>query len=143
MRVNYSPVSGVLMIVLGVANAALAGLNLMMGQDTLAIWFVVGPIFVLLGILNLVRPYFEFDPATRTVVIKALIGPVVRRFGGVNGDWLVVENGRIVCVRRDGRRKNVPVHRFFAKKDEWQTVLAWVAQPPPVPQPPPYPHYGS
>lgn len=43
---------------------------------------LAGPLFFLIGIEYLVRPYFEYHPTTRTLVVKALAKPFDRRFGG-------------------------------------------------------------
>jgi hypothetical protein len=47
--------------------------------------------------------------ATRTLVVEAASGGMRRRFGGSEGQQLIVEDDRIVRVRPDGKRRR-PQH---------------------------------
>ena len=120
MKVRYRTVWPVLILVLA-PIIVLAGIF-----NPSLIQLVIGVLFILFGILALVRECFEFDPATQTLAVKPLIGPA-RQFGGTQGGRLEVEAGRIVWVRPDGRRKNVPVHRFQVNGAEWDAVLDRIA----------------
>jgi hypothetical protein len=131
VSVRYNPASGIVFIVLGSVNLLLALLLLQTsGGSGFAV--VTGPVLILLGILQLTRSYFEFDPYTTSITIKALVGPAKRRFGGANGGRndgrLFVEGNRIVCARTDGSTKKVPVYRFYARGDEWRAVVDRIRQ---------------
>jgi hypothetical protein len=125
--VRYNPVIPVIMLVIGVVNAVL-GLILLQSGGSAGVSLFLGPLFVVLGLLQLTRTYFEFDPATGTIVVKALIGSVSRRFGGTEGGRLLVDGSRIMCVRADGRTKKVPVSRLYARGDHWREVIAQVTR---------------
>ncbi len=110
---------------------AFGGLQLILGTLTTGtVPLGLGVVFIMLGSLTMFRPYFEFDPVTRTITVKALIGPVARRFGGAAGGRLELAANRIVWVRPDGSRKKVPVRRYAANSDEWHAVLAQLGAAP-------------
>jgi hypothetical protein len=120
MKVGYKLVWPILFLVLG-------GIELILGAVTLVeVQLALGIVFVPLGVLYLTRPYFEFDPATRTIAVKALIGPRARRFGA-EGGRLEVAADRIVWIAADGSRKTVPVRRVNANRDDWNAVLQQIA----------------
>lgn len=127
MNVRYNPAIGIVLIVLGAVNAVLA-LWLLQVSGTGGPALFTGPLIIVVGILQLTRGYFEFDPATTTITMKALIGPAARRFGGATGGRLFVEGKRILCTRADGRTKKVPVYRFYARGDQWRAVFDHVTQ---------------
>lgn len=129
MSVRYNPVFGIVLIVLGAVDLILS-LWLMQVGGSAGFSLIIGPFLILLGILQLTRPYFEFEPAAGTIVVKALIGPAARQFGGAKGGRLFVEGNRILHTRADGRTKKVPVNRFFARGEQWQAVVAQIAQAP-------------
>lgn len=125
MDVRYNPAIPITLIVLGVVNFVLA-LWLLQSGGSAGFSIVLGPILAVLGLLQLTRTYFEFDPRSRTIAVKALIGPVTRRFGGADGT-LHVDGNRIFLTRTDGRVKKVPVTRFMARADQWRAVIGQVA----------------
>lgn len=127
MKVGYHPVWPGLSLAVGGANLILAVIQL--GNDSTPYSIVLGPLFVLIGVLQLVRPYFEYDPASRTLVVKALLGPMKRAFGGAQGDQLGVEGKRIVRITPADKQYKVPVQRFMSKSAEWDAVFAQIAQP--------------
>lgn len=128
MTVRYKPVMPVIFIALGVINFVLWLLLVRSGGAAAGPSLVLGPLLTVLGILQLTRPYFEFDPRTGTIGVKALIGPMTRRFGGTEGGRLFVDGNRILCTRADGRTKRVPVNRLFAADDGWRSVLGQISQ---------------
>jgi hypothetical protein len=127
VSVRYNPAIGIVLIVLGAVNAFLA-LWLLQASGSGGPALFTGPLIILLGILQLTRGYFEFDPRTATIAVKALVGPVARRFGGSNGGRLFVEGNRILCTLADGRTKKVPVYRFYARGDQWRAVVDHITQ---------------
>lgn len=99
-------------------------------------WFLLAPglLLAINGILQLTTPYFWFDPTTRTVVVKAVVGGQWgREYGGTRGELLVVMNGRIGRVRPEGFHKFVPVSSWNARPSDWEAVLAHLANRPPYP----------
>lgn len=125
MTVRYNAGWGVAFVVLGAAATTL-GLWVT-AVDGFQPAVVAGMIVFVLGVLYLTRPYFEYHPTTRTVVVKSPLGPVQRRFGGSEGQQLIVEGNRIVCVRQDGKRRR-PVSPMMANGDQWRAVLAMISQ---------------
>ncbi|MFI7677609.1 hypothetical protein [Actinophytocola sp. NPDC049390] len=126
MQVRYNPALPIVFLVLGVSNTMLGLLMLRTGGSA---WtsLLVGPLFTVIGLLQLTRTYFEFDPATRTIALKSLVGPVVRRFGGAVGGALHVDGNRILWTRPDGQVRKVPVSRYLARGDQWRAVIGQVA----------------
>lgn len=122
MKVGYNTVWPVTFLVLGTGLLLLSFVATTTGMFTPLV--ILGPLLMLFGLLQLVRPYFEYDPGTRTISVKALAGPATRRFGGVDGDQLTVADNRIVCTHPDGRTRKVPVSRTLAKREDWDAVLA-------------------
>lgn len=122
MQVRYNPAVPIIFIVLGAGNFVLALALLQSGGSSSVFSLVVGPLLLLLGVLQLTRTYFEYEPHTRTIVLKALVGPTARRFGGAEGT-LVVDGNRILWNRADGRVKKVPVSKFMARDDQWRAVI--------------------
>ncbi|MCT2582640.1 hypothetical protein [Actinophytocola gossypii] len=122
MRVSYNPVWAVTTLVVG-AGCFVLGLWVTLLGDFSPLVFI-GPLLVLLGILQFARPYFLYDAGTRTIAVKALLGPATRRFGGSEGTRLIVDVDRIAHVTPDGRTKKVPVSRAMSKRDDWNAVLA-------------------
>ncbi|MFC4854077.1 hypothetical protein [Actinophytocola glycyrrhizae] len=125
MSVRYNPVIPIAFIVLGVGNFVLA-LVLVQSGGSAGFSLFLGPLLALLGVLQLTRSYFEFDPHSRTIAVKALIGPMSREFGGAKGGRLHVNGNRIMWTRADGQVKKVPVSKFMARGDQWRAVLAQV-----------------
>jgi hypothetical protein len=112
-----------------VAFLAIGAIELILGILTLGeVQLVLGAVFIVFGVLSMTRPYFVWESATRTIAVKALVGPRARRFGGVEGGRLETEADRIVWVRADGSRKKVPVRRSYANRDEWNVVLRQIAE---------------
>ncbi len=124
MRVGYRPVWVGLFLVIGGFLVLMA----LLGRAGL-IQFAAGILCGVAGALALTRAYFEFDPADRTILLKALFGSKDRRFGGADGGELNVVEDRIVCTGSDGRQRDVPVNRFLARRDDWDAVLARIANP--------------
>lgn len=124
MKIGYNPVVAVVVIVIGLFNLLLGLLLAPSGNFNGSL--VLGPVFTLIGILALGRPYFLFDAATGTVVVKALLGPYARKFGGAAGGRLIVTDNRIVHLRSDGSTKKVPVLRFVSNTQAWQSVVATI-----------------
>jgi hypothetical protein len=117
MSVRYNPALGVILIVLGAVNIILA-LWLLQVSGSGGFSLFLGPLFVIIGILQLTRSYFEFLPSSGTIVVKALVGPARREFSKLS-----VDGNRILHTRADGRTKKVPVNRLLARGSEWQAVV--------------------
>jgi len=79
---------------------------------------VTSPIFLLCGVLMLVRPYFVYEPGT--VGRNALVGPIVFRHSGE----LRFKDGRLRCTDDDGRTRKVPVMRVLSDPDDWRAFRA-------------------
>lgn len=124
MKVGYRPVWAGLTLVIG----AFLILMWILGRASV-IQLAAGVLGGVLGVLALTRAYFEFDPATRTILFKALFSSQERRFGGAEGGALAVVRDRIVYTRSDGSHREVPVKRFLAKRNEWDAVLARIVDP--------------
>jgi len=122
VKVGYNPTWAVVSLVLGAMLLVLALIGLTNNGFNPLI--ILGPLLILAGVLQLVRTYFEFDPGTGVIVVRALAGPATRRFGGQGNGRLTIANNRIVCTQPDGRSRKVPVSATLAKRDDWNAVLA-------------------
>ncbi|HEX2131355.1 MAG TPA: hypothetical protein VHH15_07320 [Actinophytocola sp.] len=122
MRVSYNPAWAVTTLVVG-AGCLVLGLWVSALGDFSPLVFI-GPLLLLLGILQFARPYFLYDAGSRTITVKALLGPATRRYGGGEGARLIVDADRIMHIVPDGRVKKVPVSRAMSKRDDWNSVLA-------------------
>lgn len=125
IKVGYHPAWPAAFLVLGVLGLGL-GLFRIAGEGFTPP-LALGPLFILVAVLQFTRTYFEYDPETRTISVKALIGSMTRRFGGAKGDTLSVKNGRVHFTEPDGREKKVPVQRFMAKRAQWDAVVSQIA----------------
>jgi hypothetical protein len=114
MKVRYSPVVGVVFVVLGAVCTFLGLWLLALGEFSPAVF--VGLFPLLIGILYLVRPYFLVEAGQ--VTVPAVIGPVRRRFPY---ERLEFDGAKVVAVRADGTRKKVPVVRWMAHSGDWRT----------------------
>jgi hypothetical protein len=79
---------------------------------------------VVMAVISLTRPYFTFDPVTRTIVARVGAGPMSRRYGGYDGSTLYFTGDRIVCTHLGGRVERVPVSRKVANAAGWEAVTA-------------------
>ena len=122
MRVSYNPAWAVTTLVVGVGCFFLGLWVTLLGDFSPLVF--IGPLLMLLGILQFARPYFLYDASSRTIAVKALLGPATRRFGGSEGARLTVEVDRIMHITPEGRVKKVPVSRAMSKRDDWNAVLA-------------------
>jgi hypothetical protein len=122
MDVRYNPAVPITFLVIGVGNAVIGLLRLQIGASA-GMPLFLGLLFGVMGLLQFTRTYFEFDPATRTIVVRSLVGPMRRRFGGAEGGTLHLDGDRVLCTRADGTVKKVPVSRFLARADQWRTVV--------------------
>jgi len=114
MKIRYSPVVGVVFVVLGAVCTFLGLWLLMLGEFNPAV--IVGLIPLLLGILYFVRPYFLVEPGS--VTVPAVLGPVRRQFPY---ERLEFNGSKVIAVHRDGTRKKVPVARWMAHPGDWRT----------------------
>jgi hypothetical protein len=117
MSVRYTPVVGVLALLLGAICSFLGLWLVLLGEFSPAL--VVGLVPMLLGVLHLVRPYFRVSPGS--LVVPALIGSARREYPFAA---LEVEGGRLIAVRADGTREKVPVVRWLAHSGDWSAVTS-------------------
>jgi hypothetical protein len=117
MKVRYKTVWSVIPLVLAAWGLyyAITGWGVAM--------FVITFVLMMTGILSLLHECFAFDPATKTITVKPLVGPA-RRFGGTQGGRLEVAGSRIIWVRPDGKRRLVPVFRYQLNRADWDAVVA-------------------
>jgi hypothetical protein len=126
MKVRYNPAVPTVFIVLGVVNGVLGLLLLGSGGGSGPSLFL-GPLFLVLGILQATRTYFEFEPAAGTISVAALLGPAGRQYGG--GDSrLSLDGDKIRCTYAAGRVKTVPVKRYLASAAQWRAVVEHIAR---------------
>jgi hypothetical protein len=126
IRVGYRPFVPISAIVFG-ALVLLATILLFPGGVLFTAGMVAGMVGVVMGVLQLTTPYFDYDPARDTITISPGFG-MKRQFGAAMGGRLHLAGDRIMCVLPDGRTRRVPVSATWANEQEWQAVLAVVSQ---------------
>jgi hypothetical protein len=114
VKVGYNQTVSGAMVLLGAAGAVLV---LLFGNYPLVVPSVV---FFLYGVLMLTRTYFEYEPDSSTILIKAPLGPLVNRYQGN----LRFTDGRLRCTRDDGRTRTVPVRRVLSNPEHWRAFRA-------------------
>jgi hypothetical protein len=124
MSVRYNPVLAWAFLALGAANFVLGLWLLLLGSPTFSL--VLGVLFVVLGVLYLRRPHFEYLPGTQTIEVVAPLG-TRRVYSPARGGALVVDGARIYRSTADGGRKRVPVYRYMSNRSDWDSVVAALA----------------
>ncbi len=127
LTVRYNPIMGWAMLTLGVINFVLGLWLLALGIP--GITLVLGPLFIVLGVLYLTREYFTYTShlTTKTIEVVAPIG--TRRPYSVRGSGrFVVEGGRIVLVEEPGKRKKLPVMRYMSRRSDWDALVSTLQQ---------------
>lgn len=88
-----------------------------------------GVLLIVLGLLYRKRTYFTFEPASHTITTWAPIGPAHRPYWLSPGSRLGMSGNRIVANLPGGNSTKIPVHRYLADHDDWNTVVSHVADP--------------
>lgn len=127
MKVQFNPLLAVLALLVG-AFFVVSDVLLYVEHGRVDIGVVAGPAFLALGVGYLVGSCFTYEPATRTIVIRALAGRR-RRFGG-DGGWLQLQGDRIVHVRPDGVAQRLPLARWYLRRAQWDAVVADLSRQP-------------
>jgi hypothetical protein len=117
MKVRYSPIVAVLLLLVGIVSLVLGLWLLGLGQFSPGL--IVGAMLTLIGVLYLVRPYFEVS--TKSVSVPALVGSRQRDFAF---ETLEFEGSRLVTISRDGARRKVPVYRWSSHPADWKALVA-------------------
>jgi hypothetical protein len=124
MKVRYRPVWPGFLLVVSAFFIALWFLGL---SDIIQL--AIGILLGVVGVLMLTRAYFEYDPATRTILFKAPLSSQTRQFGGPDTGRLAVDGHRIVSTRPDGSHRHLPLKSLFARRNEWDAVLKRISDP--------------
>jgi hypothetical protein len=122
MQVRYSKPFAWFMLILGGINLALAAVLYSMRAPAFGP-LIPGVVCVGIALLYLNRPFFHYDE--RSIVIKALIGPLKREFPYGPDDHFEADGPRVYLVGPQGRKK-VPVSRWLADKRDFDAFLRFI-----------------
>ncbi|TNF32682.1 MAG: hypothetical protein EP329_09455 [Deltaproteobacteria bacterium] len=117
VRVRYTPVAGVILLVLAILNIVL-GVMAHAGTST-----ALGLLFVVIAVLQLTMPYFVLVDGE--LQLRNLFGMTVKRYPFDDvAQFEIVEGGkRIFLTDGDGERKRVRVTRWISQRGDWERFL--------------------
>jgi hypothetical protein len=126
LTVRYRPVYPVACIALGIFDLVL---GFFLIGETEGVTIALSSVIPFAAAAQMRRTYFEFDPLTCTIAFKRGIGEE-KRFGGANGELLLVDGDRIFRTTAGGARKRVPLTRFLARAEQWRAVVELIRHAP-------------
>lgn len=118
MVVRYNPVIGVVALLLGLVVEFLGLWLWMLGEFSPAVFAGIVP--ALLGVLQLVRPYFRVHAGA--IEVPSLIGPAKRR---VEFHAIEFEGSKLFGTQPDGSRKRLPVAKWPAHPADWTEFVTF------------------
>jgi len=118
VRVRYTPIAGIILLVLAIANIVL-GVLAHTGTST-----ALGVLFTVVAILQLTMPYFILFEGE--LQLKNLFGMTVRRYPFDDVSQFEIEEGgkRIFLNDGYGDRKKVRVTRWISQRGDWDRFMA-------------------
>ncbi|MGH3586091.1 MAG: hypothetical protein ACRDQ0_07175 [Pseudonocardia sp.] len=120
LTVRYNPILAYAFLALGALNFVLSLWLLALGAPTFSL--VLGALFVVLGVLYLVRPHFVYEPGRSMIEVVAPLG-TRRPYSPERGGAFVVDGARIYRTGPSGGRSRVPVSRYMSRRSDWDAVV--------------------
>jgi hypothetical protein len=124
LKLRYKTWYPVLFTVLGSVWLVANLLSLMAG--TFGIGIVTGPLFLLIGILTFVNPYYSYEYATGGLSIHSPLGFRAGTYGPPKGERLWYDGVNLVRIKADGKQKRVNL-KLVRPEDAAQLVQAVAA----------------
>jgi len=118
VRVRYTPVAGVILLVLAILNIVL-GVLAHAGTST-----ALGLLFVVIAVLQLTMPYFVLVDGE--LQLRNLFGMTVRRYPFDDvAQFEIVEGGKRIFLNDGyGDRKRVRVTRWISQRGDWERFIS-------------------
>jgi hypothetical protein len=126
LTARLSTVQRVLMIVLGSLLTVLALFALVMGG--ISLYLILGPLFLLMGILSTTNPYLRFDTATGELGLYSPLGFKSRTYGAPKGESIYFQaaTGKIMRALPNGTHRKVGT--FGVDRNELARIIAALPQ---------------
>ena len=124
MKIGYNKAIGIILILLALFNCCL-GVILMQAEDgSMPAGVISGFAAALVfGILFLTRKYFEVEG--NTLVVKALIGPLVKNYKFNSASDFTVLGTKISLSTNDAP-KPIVLASWMADKRDWAALVKWI-----------------
>ncbi|HLU28911.1 MAG TPA: hypothetical protein VKZ65_10770 [Glycomyces sp.] len=104
--VRYKPSLSVVYIVGGSLFLLLSVLSILL-QEPISVWLVLGPVFIVVGVLMRSKRFLRFEPAQGALYMYGPLGNRVRTYGAPKGERIVFDGANIMRLRADGKQKKV------------------------------------
>ncbi|HEU5128187.1 MAG TPA: hypothetical protein VFU12_09375 [Glycomyces sp.] len=130
--VRYKPSLSVMLIVAGSLFVLLATLLLAL-EERGSSWIVLGPIFIVMGVLSRSNHFLRFDIGQGTLYMYGPLGNRVRTYGAPKGERIVFDGANVMRLRADGTQKKVRTASTAHPEDLQrlqQTLWSLQQQPP-------------
>ncbi|GAA2132438.1 hypothetical protein [Glycomyces algeriensis] len=126
LTVRLGTAQRVLLIVLGGLLTLLAVFALTLGG--FSIYLILGPLFLLMGILSTTNPYLRFDTATGELGLYSPLGFKSRTYGAPKGESIYYQaaTGKIMRALPNGTHRKVST--FGVDRNELARVIAALPQ---------------
>ena len=126
LTARIGTVQRVLFIVLGGLLFALGLLALLAGG--ISIYLILGPLFLLMGILSTTNPYLRFDTATGELGLYSPLGFKSRTYGAPKGESIYFQaaTGKIMRALPNGSHRKVST--FGVDRNELARIIAALPQ---------------
>jgi hypothetical protein len=131
--IRYKPFISVMYIVGGSLFLLLSVLSLLL-QERVSFWLVLGPLFIVAGIVSRTKHFLRFDIAQGALYMYGPFGNRVRTYGAPKGERIVFDGTDIMRLRADGKQKKVRTAQTALPEDlqRLQHTLWSLQQQPPM-----------
>ncbi len=91
-----------------VSGSILLGLGLLsLFFELFSLWVILGPLFLVTGIVSRSKPYLRFDLGQGAMHMYGPLGNRVRTYGAPKGERIAFDGANVVRLRADGGRKKI------------------------------------
>lgn len=105
IEVRHKASVSVMFIVSGSILLGLGVLTLFL--EMFSLWVVLGPLFLVTGIVSRSKPFLSFDLGQGSMHVYGPLGNRVRTYGTPKGERIVFDGANVVRLRADGGRKKI------------------------------------
>jgi hypothetical protein len=126
LTARYGTVQRVLLIVIGALLFTIAILALLAGG--ISFHLILGPLFLLLGILSSFNPYLRYDSATGSLYLHSPLGFRIGTYGAPKNERIYVQaaTGKVMRALPNGTHRKV--NTFGLDRNELARVTAALPQ---------------
>ncbi|HEY1094713.1 MAG TPA: hypothetical protein VGE61_08420 [Glycomyces sp.] len=126
LTARLSTVQRVLFIVLGSLLFVIALIALLLGG--VSIYLILGPLFLIMGILSTTNPYLRYDTANGAMYLYSPLGFKSRTYGSPKGERIYFQaaTGKIMRALPNGSQRKVST--FGVDRNELARIIAALPQ---------------